>query len=452
MNRIRLGHGVLVLALALGAAPLARAQDGGQGRRQRPSLVDQLKEPLGLTDEQEKKVKAIDDDLRAAMQKLFEENQGDRSAIREKMAPLQEKAYAAVRELLTKEQQAKFDDWQKQMAERRAARGQGRGGREEQPDAPPSVPPSKPDRTIELPGASGFDYLRADAPSRKLYVAHSGQIDVVDMDKGEVVGKVEGVDGSHGTAIAADQKRGFATSGRKQKLVVFDTETYQVIKEVATGQGPDAVLYASSVGEAWSINHRGGTVTCVDAKSLEVTSTIQVGGTLEFCAEDPGKAMVYVNVEDQGNVVAIDARKHAVVATYPVGAEEPAGLAIDAKNGLLFVGCGSRKLVIMDAATGKVVSTFDIGAHCDAVAFDDVTGTIFASCGDGTTSVIHEKDARTFEVMKAIGTAPGARTCAVDTKTHKLFVASAPRRGEPGNMKLLVYATAGGAPATKLYY
>src|SRR5205814_5332236 len=140
---------------------------------------------------------------------------------------------------------------------------------------------SHPDKTIAL-GSGGFDYLLADATSRRLYVAHSSKIDVIDMDKDEKVGEIAGVEGAHGTAIAAAAKHGFATAGRKQKLIAFDLETLKTIKEIDTGAGPDAVIYVASTDEAWSINHRAGTVTCVDAKSLEVKAEIKIGGTLEF--------------------------------------------------------------------------------------------------------------------------------------------------------------------------
>jgi DNA-binding beta-propeller fold protein YncE len=186
------------------------------------------------------------------------------------------------------------------------------------------------------------------------------------------------------------------------------------------------------------MNHKGGTITCIDAKSAEVTKTIDVGGALEFPAEDPAKGQVYVNVEDKSLLAVVDAKKHAVVQKYPVApGEEPAGLAMDRKNGLLFLGCGNKKLVVMEAATGKVVTSLDIGEHCDGVAFDPETGNIFASCRDAS-SVIHEKDAKTFE---SLGSLDAGKTCAIDPKSHKLYITSG-TRGTKDSVKLLVFAPA----------
>ncbi len=439
MNRLAFGFGLLVLALGVGFTPTVRAQEGegggggGRQRGQRPAMVDQLKQAgIDLTEDQATKVKALEEKMRADMQTL-RQNGG----AREDMAKLFDKLNTDVKALLTAEQQPKFDEFVKKQAERRQQRG---GGNQDQPAPKPTdLSPIKVEKEINL-GQGGFDYLKANADSRKLYVAHSTKVDVIDMDKNEKIGEVEGVDGAHGIAISTDGKLGFATAGKKQKVVVFDTETNKVTKEVETGQGPDAIIFASSVNEAWSINHKGGNVTCIDAKTLEVTKTIDVGGTLEFACEDPANAMVFVNVENKGTVVAIDAKKHEVKATYTLAdGAEPTGISIDAKAGILFVGTGNKKLFILESATGKILATKDIGDHCDAVAFDEGTKTCFASCGDGYTYVIHEKDATTFESLKTIETARGGKCCTVDQKTHKLYIAVAPRRNEKGESRVLVF-------------
>jgi len=183
------------------------------------------------------------------------------------------------------------------------------------------------------------------------------------------------------------------------------------------------------------MNHRGGTITCVDAKSLAVNATIEVGGALEAAVDD-GKGHVFVNVEDKGQLAVIDSKGHAVTASHPVApGEEPAGLAFDGKNGLLLVGCGNKKLVVLEAASGKVVTALDIGEHCDGVAFDPATANVFASCR-GASSAFHEKDAGIFE---SLGSLDAGKTCALDLQTHKLYITTG-TRGEKDSVKVLVFA------------
>jgi DNA-binding beta-propeller fold protein YncE len=419
----------------------ARRERPAQGAR--TSRIDRLKAAVPLTDEQIAKATAVEQQMYADMDKARQDSGQDRAARAEKMTALINKMRTDIRALLAADQLAKYDEWVKkeeadyQASQQRGRRGNGGEGGGNGGDTRPVN--GHPDKTIAL-GTGGFDYVNAVAASRRLYVAHSSKIDVIDMDKDEKVGEVTGVDGAHGTAIAVAAKHGFATAGRKQKLIAFDLDTNEVLKEIDTGSGPDAAVYVPSVDEAWSINHRGGDVTCVDAKTMEVKATVEVGGTLEFAAELGDK--VFVNVEDRSTIAAIDAKKHEVVARYDVApGEGPAGLASDTKDGLIFAGCHNKKLVAMDGATGKVVATFDIGQGCDAVAFDPVAGKVYASCGDGTTTVVEVKSPTTFGAVTTVETARGGKCCSVDSKTHKLYVAVAPRRNEQGGeSRVLVFA------------
>jgi hypothetical protein len=147
--------------VSVGPVAVVRAQDQG-GRRggDRPSFVDQLKETLGLTDEQLTKVKALDEQFRADMKKIRDENGGDWSAMREKLKPLMDKERDEIRKLLTDEQKPKFEAWVKKDDERRAARAN-RGGREGGEDQKPIE--SHPDKTINL-GQGARRSTRAPAP------------------------------------------------------------------------------------------------------------------------------------------------------------------------------------------------------------------------------------------------------------------------------------------------
>ena len=293
-------------------------------------------------------------------------------------------------------------------------------------------------KEIALGAPGSFDYVSCEPAARRLLVAHGTRIEIVDPDKGAVVGAVEKLEGAHGAQFVPGQPKGYATSGKANKLLAFDA-TGKVTGEVATGTGPDALLILDGGKEIWTMNHRAGSVTCVDPE-MKVAATIEVGGALEFAVEWPGKQRVFVNVEDGNAVAEIDAGKHTLVKKHPLApAEEPTGLAIDAKNGLLFCGC-NKMLAVVDAATGKVVTTLPIGKGCDAVAFDAERGLAFASCGDGTTTVVREVDAHTFEVAGKIDTAPGARTCTIDPKDHTLWVVAGTRGKD--DVRLLQFAAA----------
>ncbi|HLY76169.1 MAG TPA: YncE family protein [Planctomycetota bacterium] len=310
--------------------------------------------------------------------------------------------------------------------------------------AAPAAPQEKPSglaksAEIVLEGGTSFDYVNVDAAGNRLFVAHGPKIDVVDPKKGAVVGEVTGVDGSHGAIAVHEVKRGFATAGRKNRLIAFDLETYKTQKEIETGQNPDALLYVASVGEVWTFNGRSKNISCIDASTLEVKATIALGGKPEAPVEHPEKGLVYVNLEDKSAIAVVDSKKHEVVATHSLApGEEPTGLAFDAKNGLLFAGCGNKKLVAIDLSTWKVAGTADIGEHCDGVAFDPGTGNVFASAKDKTGG-LHVQGPASFEALTPLET-PGGKTCAIDPRTHTLYVTSGPPRGAAGAVKVLVFS------------
>ncbi|MES1226638.1 MAG: YncE family protein, partial [Bacteroidota bacterium] len=95
----------------------------------------------------------------------------------------------------------------------------------------------------------------------------------------------------------------------------------------------------------------------------------------------------------------------------------------------------NKQLIVLNAVDGKVVDKLPIGEGCDGVAFDKTTGNIFASNGEGTLSVYHQKNANQFEKVDIITTKRGARTITVDEETHKVYVPTAEFEPQPANDK-----------------
>jgi len=214
-------------------------------------------------------------------------------------------------------------------------------------------------------------------------------------------------------------------------------------------------LYEPGQKEIYLFNGRGKSATVIDANSGKVVATIPLGGKPEFAAADPKADRVYNNLEDKSQVVAIDTKEHTVVSTWPIApGEEASGMAIDLAHHRLFLGCGNKLMVMMDSANGKVVGSVPIGDRVDANAFDPGTGLAFASCGDGTVTIAHEDSPDKLTVVQTLKTERGARTMALDPKTHKIYLASAkyePMPEQPagggrqrpkmiaGSFKILVY-------------
>ncbi|MHB8214496.1 MAG: YncE family protein [Candidatus Sulfotelmatobacter sp.] len=280
--------------------------------------------------------------------------------------------------------------------------------------------------TYKVGGDGGWDYLTADAAARRLYISRATHVIVLDLDSGKTVGDIADTPGVHGIALAPELGRGFISNGREGTVSIFDMKTLATSSKVKVGDNPDAILYDPATKRVFTFNGRSQDSTAIDAEKGSVLGTIKLDGKPEFAASD-GKGGVWVNIEDKSELVSIDPKKLEVKSKWPLApCKEPSGLSLDKKNHRLFVGCDNKMMAVVNADTGKVLATPAIGDGVDATAFDAETGLAFASCGgDGVLTVVKENSPDKFSVAENVPTQSGARTLALDSKTHNVFVVTA---------------------------
>ncbi len=304
-----------------------------------------------------------------------------------------------------------------------------------------------------LGGDGGWDYLTFDAAGKRLFISRGTHVMVVDPYKGSVVGDIPDTAGVHGIAIAQDLGKGFTSNGRDNSVTVFDLKTLkQTAKIKIDGENPDAILYDPSSKRVFTFNGRSKNATVIDATNDKVVGNIPLDGKPEFGVAD-GKGGVFVNIEDKSKVTSIDAKKAVVIKSWPLApCEEPSGLAMDLKSRRLFAGCHNKMMAVIDADSGKVIATPAIGEGVDANAFDADKQLAFSSNGDGTLTVVHEDTPGKFSVVENAETQRTARTMALDTTNHDVYLVAAeiemappakegerPRRSmKPGTFTLLV--------------
>lgn len=280
-------------------------------------------------------------------------------------------------------------------------------------------------QTIPLGGNGAWDYLRADAESRRLYVSHSGEVLVLDLDTRQIVGRMTGFGFIHGIVILNDLKKGFISDGQKNEVIVFDPVTLTVKSRIATAANPNSMVYEPSTGRLFVGHKPSKSMTVIDAASEKIQGHIAVGGIPEFPATD-GDANIYVNIDDTSEILHIDARTLKVKHRWPVSpCKSPSGLAMDVSGRRLFAACDNKLMTIVDANTGKVLSTLKSGEGPDAAGYDPGTHLAFASNGDGTLTVVAAADRAQAQVIQSLTTEPGARTMTLDEKTHNIYLSTA---------------------------
>jgi DNA-binding beta-propeller fold protein YncE len=279
---------------------------------------------------------------------------------------------------------------------------------------------------IAVEGDEKWDYLFSDDNASRLYVSHGSQVQVIDELKREVVGKITGLKGVHGIAIAPVFNKGFISCGKDSSVTIFDTNTFEVIKRVVvTGAGPDAILFDAFSKKVFVFNGHSNNATVFDAESNEIVTTIPFAGNPEFAQTD-GKGLIYVNLESISSIAVINSTTYKVENVWSIApGTEPTGLAFDNENKRLFSVCANKLMMVVDAESGKVLTQLPIGERTDGAGFDPLLKCAYSSNGDATMTVVKEDGSDKFSVSENVPTAKGARTMAVNKLTHHIYLPSA---------------------------
>jgi DNA-binding beta-propeller fold protein YncE len=228
-------------------------------------------------------------------------------------------------------------------------------------------------KTITIGSAKGWDYLTMDRAARRLYIGASNHLDVVDVDSGAAVGKVTDLPEVHGIALALDLGRGFTTNGGTNESTIVDLKTLKKIEAVKTGKSPDSMVYDGFTKRVFIMNVEDNTATAIDGAAGTVAGSVPLGGRPEFAVAD-GKGNVFVNITDKSEMLEFDGKKLAVLHRWSLApCDTPSGLSMDQENRRLFSVCQNKMMVVMNADTGKVVATPEIGEGVDTSVFDPDT-------------------------------------------------------------------------------
>jgi hypothetical protein len=283
-------------------------------------------------------------------------------------------------------------------------------------------------KTAKVGGAGAFDYVYADAAGRKLYIPRPGnptpRITIYDLDTLAPAGEIPGAN-ARGVAVSTKSGHAFASS---KPVTMWDTNNIANVKKIDVEGGPDGIMHDAFNDRVWVFSHAMPHATIINAADGTVAGTIaDLGGAPEQAASD-GKGHIYVDIEDKNNVAVVDAKTLTVTGHYDLTGSGGtcAGLAMDAKNNVLFAACRNpANMVILNAASGKVITTLPIGAGTDGAVFNPGTGEAFSSQGDGTLTVVKENSPTDFVLEQTVQTMTGAKTLTLDAKTGHVVLIGA---------------------------
>jgi len=294
-------------------------------------------------------------------------------------------------------------------------------------------------KKIKIGGEGGWDYAAFDSVNRRLFISHSTKVDVLDVDKEQLAGEIPNTPGVHGIAFDYELNKGYTSNGKDSSVTVFDLKSLKVLRKVdVTGSNPDCIVYDPYSKRVLTFNGKSNNATVIDAQTDNVIATIPLIGKPEFAVADLN-GRVYVNIEDKSKIAVIDSKEPRLLYNWDLDTtlKEPSGLSYDLTYKNLFVGCGNKKMAMVGTNNFRDRYVCAIGEHVDATAFNTTNGMAFASCGDGTLTIIKElgKDTCSKKPVIVI-TQKGARTMALDEKRDRVYLPVAdfgpPEATEPG--------------------
>jgi YVTN family beta-propeller protein len=284
---------------------------------------------------------------------------------------------------------------------------------------------------FDIKGDGGTDYVAVEAATGRVFVSRATHMMVVDGPTGKVLGDIPNTPGVHGAGLATKSGHGFTTNGADGTVTMFDLKTLAVINQIKVGQGLDGIMYDEPDDKIILTNHSRpiGTLTALDPKTGDVVATVELEDTAPEGAAADGKGHIFVNNEGKNTIQVIDVKTWKATASWPVApCEGPTGIAYDKATNRIFAGC-NKTSVVVDASTGKIVATITNGSRVDALGWDPSKKLIYIPNGaEGNVTVVHQDSADKYTVVATVDTFAGAKTIAVDPKTHNAYLFQ-PERG-----------------------
>ena len=190
------------------------------------------------------------------------------------------------------------------------------------------------------------------------------------------------------------------------------------------------------------LSHAEPNITVLDDKDGAILGTINIGGAPEQAVTD-GTRQDLCRHRRQAAIAVIDVNTMKMIGKYDVSSKGGgcAGLALDAKNNILFAACRDNKnMIILSATDGHIITDLPIGNGSDGTTFNPATMEAFSSQGDGTLTVVQENSPTSFTVEQTVPTPARAKTLTLDTRTNQIYsitaeygpVPAAPPNPTPG--------------------
>jgi hypothetical protein len=279
----------------------------------------------------------------------------------------------------------------------------------------------------------GFDYISYDASTNKVFLGHRKEgMQVFDPAAKKVVKVIDGTPahGGNGALLLPEFDLGLSNN-QDGTITPFKLSTLEASEPINIGHPIDTSHYDAAsrrIVVNVEADKEGTDLVVLEVPSLKTVGTIRVATKKAEHAQADGNGNFYLASRDPAKVYRIDTRNMTVTGEWETpGCAQTTGLAVDAVNKRIFLGCrtsGDVKavLAVMNADTGAIIYTGAIGNGNDGVVYDAQSKRIFASNSSvPNINVFEQVDADHYNPLDTIETHPPVKVLAYDSKNQKLF-------------------------------
>ncbi|MFB9266589.1 YncE family protein [Bradyrhizobium erythrophlei] len=293
------------------------------------------------------------------------------------------------------------------------------------------------DTQILPSNGSSWDYLHLDPTQPRLFIGNRKEgLKVYDLRSKKIVKVIDQTEqhSSNGVTLAPDLDLGISNN-EDGTITPFRLSSLQAAEAIKLANELDNSHYDPST-KRLIVNvapDKDGTgLVVLDAPSLKVVGTIKVPTLKPEHADFDGNGVMFLAGRDTDTVYRIDTRQMTVTASWSTpGCARTNSLVYDAGNRRILLGCRGSDTVkpsfaVMNADSGQIVYTAEIGGGVDGIVFDPRTKRVFLSCGvSAVINIFEQLSADSYRPIEAVGTQAGARTLAYDPVMERLYSVTA---------------------------
>jgi DNA-binding beta-propeller fold protein YncE len=280
---------------------------------------------------------------------------------------------------------------------------------------------------IEIPESRGnFTSLAVDDEKRRLLLAHTGNgtLDVVDLNTEKLLKQIK-TGSAVGVAVDAKRNRYYVSVDREEKLVFIDRENLEVVAELSLPGPADALVPGpAGVNRLFVCRQDGEQLWVIDPEARKIVSTLPVPfGPRAIAAED-ATSRIYVSTTTDDSIQVISAADNNSTiggAWLTTPARKARAMALDARGKRLFVAGVNGRLAVLNSDDGKLLHSLNLATGVEKVAFDPGKERLYCPSASGRMTVFDTSNSAVRPIGD-VATANGAKSVAVDLKTHAVWV------------------------------